>query len=149
MKPAVFLIFLLHSLPASFQRQPDVVVNRLERRILERTNEERARRQLAPLKLDGRLSGIARQHSKDMAARGYLGHINKQGLDPTKRAQAAGYKCSRVIGQTTYSGVAENVFQNNLYSRKTVRGAQISYEWNTEEEIAVSSVKGWMESSGH
>jgi uncharacterized protein YkwD len=124
-------------------------VERLERRILERINDERVRQNLPPLKLDSRLSAIARDHSKDMAAKGYIAHVNKEGLAPTQRAQAVGYSCSRVMGRIVYSGVAENIFQNNLYGRKTVRGVQIVYEWNNEEKIAASSVKGWMESSGH
>jgi uncharacterized protein YkwD len=150
MKPVVLVIsLLLHSWPTYFQRQPDVVIERLEQRVFERINDERVSRKLPPLKPDSRLSAIARDHSKDMAAKGYIAHVNKEGLDPTQRAQAAGYKCSRVIGRVVYSGVAENIFQNNLYGRKTVRGAQVVYEWNNEEKIAASSVKGWMESSGH
>jgi uncharacterized protein YkwD len=150
MKRAVILVsLLLHGLPAYFQGQPDVVVDRLERRIFERINDERAHQNLQPLKLDSRLSTIARNHSKDMAANGYMAHVNREGRDPTQRAQAAGYTCSRVIGRMVYSGVSENIFQNNLYGRKTVRGVQIVYEWNNEEKIAASSVKGWMESSGH
>ena len=150
MRSAVLLILLLvHGSPTYFQRQLDVVVERLERRIFERINEERVRRQLPALKPDGRLSAIARDHSEDMASKGYIAHVNKEGLDPTQRALAAGYKCSRVIGRVVYSGVAENIYQNNLYGRKTVRGAQIVYEWNNEEKIAASSVKGWMESTGH
>jgi uncharacterized protein YkwD len=150
MKPAVLLIsLLLHGLPTYSTHQQDVVVDRLEQRIFERINDERESRKLPPLKLDSRLSAIAREHSRDMAAKGYIAHVNQEGLDPTQRAQSAGYKCSRVIGRVIYSGVAENIFQSNLYSRKTVRGAQIVYEWNTDEKIAASSVKGWMESSGH
>jgi uncharacterized protein YkwD len=149
MKPAVLLISLLLVSPTCFQGQRDVVIDRLERRIFERINDERARQNLPRLKLDNRLSAIARDHSKDMAAKGYIAHVNKEGLDPTERAQAVGYTCSRVIGRMVYSGVSENIFQNNLYGRKTVRGVQIVYEWNNEEKIAASSVKGWMESSGH
>src|SRR5690242_9478273 len=105
MKLAVLLLSLvLPPVPAYVQSQPDVVIEKLEQRVFERINDERVRKNLPPLKLDNRLSAIAREHSKDMAAKGYIGHVNKEGLDPTQRALAAGYKCSRVVGRMIYSG---------------------------------------------
>src|SRR5262245_58028049 len=127
----LLLVLLIHSLPPT-PSQPDVVIEKLERRIFDRVNDERVRQKLPPLKLDRRLSGIASAHSQDMAAKSYIGHVNKEGLDPTDRGNAAGFKCSKVIGRIIYSGIAENIYQNNLYGRKTIRGVQIVYEWNNE-----------------
>jgi uncharacterized protein YkwD len=148
-----FLVFLLSvsliSLPAPQVEAPDVALARLEKRVFERVNEERTRRRLAALKLDPKLSDVARAHSADMAKKDYIAHVNKEGLNPTDRGHAAGYECRKVAGRYVYSGLAENIYQNNLYARKLIRGAQIVYEWNNEEKIAATSVSGWMGSPGH
>ncbi len=44
-----------------------------------------------PLALNSILTDSARAHSQDMAAREFFAHINPDGLDPTQRAQNAGY----------------------------------------------------------
>lgn len=47
-------------------------------------------------------------------------------------------------------GLAENLFQNNLYSRYWItNGVITSYDWDSPEEIAKSTVEGWMNSKGH
>lgn len=49
-----------------------------------------------------------------------------------------------------FLGLAENIFQNNLYDRVWyTNGIPTSYEWNTVDEIAESTVLGWMNSPGH
>lgn len=46
--------------------------------------------------------------------------------------------------------VGENIFRNNLYnSYETTNGIISSYDWNSPEEIASSTVQGWMNSPGH
>ena len=46
-------------------------------------------------------------------------------------------------------GLAENIYQNNLYDSVTYYNGIPSYDWNTQEEIAQSTVEGWMDSPGH
>lgn len=49
-----------------------------------------------------------------------------------------------------FLGLAENIFQNNLYDRVWyTNGVPTSYEWNTMDDIAESTVDGWMNSPGH
>ncbi|VAX36640.1 hypothetical protein MNBD_PLANCTO03-103, partial [hydrothermal vent metagenome] len=55
-----------------------------------------------PLALDFSLTTAARAHSLDMATRGFFDHINPDGLNPTQRAQAAGY--SGVTGEVIAVG---------------------------------------------
>jgi len=129
--------------------KPDVQVSSLEKRILEQVNAERQKAGLKPLLADPKLVEIARSHSKDMANRHYMAHVNPDGLAPTDRARTAGYVCRETAGRYTYSGIAENIYQNNLYRRAITTGAQTVYEWNTENMIATTSVTGWMQSSGH
>ncbi|WP_432247738.1 CAP domain-containing protein [Streptomyces sanyensis] len=53
-------------------------------------NEERAAVGCAPVTADAALSGLARAHSADMAARGFFDHTDPDGADPWDRAEKAG-----------------------------------------------------------
>jgi len=48
-----------------------------------------------------------------------------------------------------FEGFPENIFQNNLYDSYTSYGVYTTYDWNTPDEIARSTVDGWMNSAGH
>jgi uncharacterized protein YkwD len=54
-------------------------------------NAERASGGCAPLKPDPKLTLAATEHSQDMVARNYFNHTTPDGVDPWKRAKAAGY----------------------------------------------------------
>ena len=54
------------------KKQPSISVEALERRIHERVNEERKKHGLSSLTWNDALNRIARQHSMDMARRGYF-----------------------------------------------------------------------------
>ena len=127
-----------------------LIIPELEHRIHDLINNERENRALKPLSFDNRLSSLAREHSEDMSARNFFDHDNPDGQDPTARGLEAGYSCHKELGGGYYSeGIAENIFQNNLYDSYTQSGTYISYNWLTPEEIAQSTVDGWMHSSGH
>ncbi len=129
--------------------KPEIDISTLEKRIHELVNEERKKHELAPLKWDNKLAMIARKHSQDMAINNYFDHINLRGEDPTKRGLKEGYTCYKNYGSYYTEGIAENIFQNNLYASVTyVNGISI-YDYNSLEEIAKSTVEGWMESPGH
>lgn len=122
-------------------------------RIHELINREREKAALPPLTWSPELSGIAWRHSRDMAARGYLAHVNPEGETPTERGERVGYVCRRNEGDSFVEGLAENLFQNHLYHsihRLIIDGrGQTIKEDKTLEEIAVSTVNGWMASEGH
>ncbi len=121
--------------------QPPITVSELEQRINALVNGERRARSLKPLDLDQDLSKISRANSQDMAKREFFNHVNPDGETPRDRLSRAGYSCPKTTG--------ENIFQNNLYSRVTISGNRKSYDWNSLEQIAGSTVSGWMHSSGH
>ncbi len=151
MRRTVLLFILSLAITAGAQApvQPQIDPFRLELRIHELINAERTSRKLTELKIEERLSRIARVHSQDMSKRGFFDHINPDGKGPTDRGRALGYQCRKYIGEVIYEGLAENIFQNNLYNRVIFNGPKTTYEWNTTEEIARSTVKGWMASPGH
>lgn len=149
----LLLLLLLVSViqPAAAQRpgQPEIRVADLERRIHDLINRERTSKKLKPLRFDGQLSKIARGHSTDMARRRFFSHVNPDGKDPTDRGMAARYTCRKVYVNYSTAGLAENIYQGNLYNRIRTSGDRKSYDWNTAEDLAKQSVKGWMNSSGH
>ena len=129
--------------------RPRVDLYELEHRIHELVNEQRVAFKLRPLKIEERLIEVARRHSADMARRSFFDHVNPDGKDPTARGRDARYICRKYMGDYLTEGLAENLFQNNLYNRVLVRGNEMTFEWNSAEDIAISTVEGWMKSPAH
>jgi len=129
--------------------QPEINISILENRIHELINEERRQKGVPALKHDPILGDIAQKHSQDMAIKNYFDHVNLKGEDPTARGLESSYRCYKDYGSYYTDGIAENIFQNNLYNSVTYYNGIPIYDWNTLEEIAQSTVKGWMNSPGH
>ena len=146
----VFLLWIPASTVATQKPgQPEIRVPTLERRIHDLVNKERSGKKLRVLQFDDKLSSIARAHSADMARRKFFDHINPDGKDPTARGELAGYRCKKDFGSYFTEGLAENLYQGNLYSSVRTRGTVKTYAWNTLEDLASQSVAGWMRSEGH
>jgi len=133
--------------------KPKINEFELEERIHQLINEERTKQGLKKLSYDYNLANIARGHSKDIGNTGVFSHYNLKGEDPTARAKREDYNCHKNFGSYYTEGIAENIFQNNLY---TESGWGIIWfipywyhDWSTLEEIAQSTVQGWMNSAGH
>jgi len=75
-----FLLLLL------LWQKPPVEPQILENRVLDLINAERAQHRLKPLKINAKLSDLARAHSRDMARRGFFDHVNPEGQSPAQRA---------------------------------------------------------------
>jgi uncharacterized protein YkwD len=148
----VLTLFLVVAPAAATRRtgQPEIRISNLEHRVHDLINKERLDHKLTALAFDERLSTIARGHSHDMAARNFFSHTNPDGQDATVRGKLAGFTCRKQITRNTFSeGLGENLFQDNLYSRFRISGNERTYDWNTPEEIAAHSLKGWMNSPPH
>jgi uncharacterized protein YkwD len=129
--------------------EPQIKIHDLERRVHELINKEREKEHLFELKFDDDLGKIARAHSADMAKRKFFNHVNPNGQNATDRGRLAGYKCRKNYGPYFTDGLAENIFQGNLYSRITFTNGKPTYSWYTPEQIAREAVYGWMHSAGH
>lgn len=125
------------------------ITSRIAELVHQLVNEERQSRKRTPLRQDERLSTIARTHSQDMAEKDYFAHENLLGQGPSERAAQQIYNCRKDYGSYYTEGVAENIFQNWLYSSITYVGPIPSKSYSSVEEIAASTVIGWMESPGH
>jgi uncharacterized protein YkwD len=122
----------------------------IEKLVHEYTNDERKKFGLMELGYDNKLANIARGHSLDMAFYNFFEHDNLDGMDPTDRAKILGYSCTKTYGNYYTDGISENIFQHNLYnSINYVNGIPVSYDWNTNDQIAKDVVNGWMDSPGH
>jgi len=108
----------------------------IERRIHEEVNDERAAEGLDRLSTDSDLQRVARNHSADMVADGYVGHESPDGVTPADRLSAAG--CS---------AGGENVAQSWIDEPVAVDGETIVAE--NESEVAAHLVDRWMASPGH
>lgn len=64
----------------------------LEARMLVLLNRARAAEGLPPLAADPELAAVAREHSRDMFARGYFSHLSPEGRDPSARLRAGGVR---------------------------------------------------------
>ncbi len=134
--------------PSVTSSKPEINIPELEKQIHDLINEERGKRGLSALAWNDKLNIIARKHSQDMANRNYFAHSDPEGHDFSYRYQQEGFNCEVRVGNYIYQG-AENIFQNNLYSSVTYYGEIPSYDWNSQDEIAESTVQGWMNSPGH
>jgi uncharacterized protein YkwD len=84
-----------------------------------------------------------------MAHKGYFDHKNSLGQGPSERVAQQGYVCRKDFGVYYTEGVAENIFQTRLYSSVAYVAALAIKKYMSDEEIAQSTVEGWMESPGH
>tara|TARA_Y100000310_G_scaffold301155_1_gene337367 strand:+ start:480 stop:1268 length:789 start_codon:yes stop_codon:yes gene_type:complete len=133
----------------NLDEKPYIDIIELEDRIHDLINIERENQGLSPLTKNLKIVEIARGHSQDMARRNYFSHDTPEGKDPTDRGNEKGYNCNKDYGDYITYGLAENIFQNNLYGSVEYYGSSATYDWNSMEEIAVSTVEGWMDSQGH
>jgi uncharacterized protein YkwD len=92
---------------------------RVAAEMLARVNAARRREGLPPLAPNPLLDRISQEHAEDMLARSYIGHRTPEGLGPSERAAAEGYR----------SGIGENIV-----------------EWRFSAEEAMEA---WMNSPGH
>ena len=129
--------------------QPDISIPELEVLVHNLINSERANTGLHTLQFDGDIATIARNHSEDMAIRGYFSHDSLEGLSPTDRGRLAGYDCIKDYGSHYTYGLAENIHQGWLASSTTYVNGAPYHDWNTQEQIAARAVNGWMNSPGH
>jgi len=105
--------------------RPATAMSTLEQGVLADINSLRAQHGLAPLRISSRLSSAARQHSAEMAARGYFSHDSANGSSFDKRI-ARYYP----IGGSHYWSVGENL----LWSSPDVdAGGALTMWWNSPE----------------
>ncbi len=135
-------VLLLFAFQAAASEYADAVTRAVERLV----NAERTKAGLAPFKRSAKLPAISLAHSRDMATRSYIAHINPEGLDPSARAKKAGYNIVKKRGNTIRTGVGENLYEHQSVMRDE-KGERPYLE--SAQKVAQAAVKGWMSSPGH
>jgi uncharacterized protein YkwD len=93
---AVFLFIVPTASAWGACRAADASASQVSKRALVRAtlcvlNAQRARHNLRPLRLNYRLSGAARRHSRSMARRGFFSHTSPGGVSFVDRIRRTGY----------------------------------------------------------
>jgi uncharacterized protein YkwD len=124
--------------PAGASSQhPATSLSSLEQGVLADINSLRRQHGLAPLRLSANLSAAARQHSSEMAARGYFSHDSANGSTFDKRI--ARYYA---MGHSRYWSVGENL----LWSSPDVdAGGALNMWWNSPEHRKNMLTARWRE----
>jgi len=116
---------------------PAAAMSTLERGVLADLNSLRAQHGLAPVRISSRLTAAARQHSAEMAARGYFSHDSANGSSFDRRI-ARYYP----MGSSHYWSVGENL----LWSSPDVdAGGAMTMWWNSPEHRKNMLSSRWRE----
>ncbi|WP_439632281.1 CAP domain-containing protein [Gemmata sp.] len=105
--------------PKKADKKDELVLSKDEQGVIDRTNAERNKADLPPLKANPKLMAAARGHGDNMAKQDKLDHVLDDKM-PADRVKDAGY---------TYAAVGENV------------------AWNQKDPAQV--LEAWMNSEGH
>lgn len=117
----------------------------VEKEIFERTNKIRTESGKKQLNRYPLLDKVALEHSLDMIRRDFFAHVNPDGLTPTDRAKAAGYKPKRSLKDRTYiTKVSENI--GKMPTGMVLYRGHVE---DTPESVAAALVKSWMARPGH
>ena len=84
----------------------------VERRILEITNQERAKARLQPLAPEDTLRETARAQSADMIERHFFDHVNPSGQDPADRMEKKHRRLIGTVGENIWTGTGPSFAAN-------------------------------------
>jgi hypothetical protein len=122
---------------SSAERGSQEWVRQVEAKVHLLVNQERQKAKVRSLANDARLTDVARAHSQDMATNDFYSHIDLKGQDPTDRAKAANYSCTKDLGGGWYTdGIAENIVQGWTYSSTTYIGLMPIRNYMTADQLA-------------
>ncbi|MFH0987107.1 MAG: CAP domain-containing protein [Candidatus Micrarchaeota archaeon] len=125
-------------------------INALELRIHEIVNELRVEYGAGELEFNKHLQAVARKYSNYMAVEGFFDHIGLDGSTPKSRYDELNFSCYISIGTSTFLTGGENLYRNYLVSMNYyVNGTYDHSDYKTFEDLAQSTVQGWMDSAAH
>ena len=132
-----FSLWIVASPAGATANHPATALSALEHGVLADINSLRAQHGLAPLRISSRLNAAARQHSSEMAARGYFSHDSVNGSSFDHRI-ARYYP----MGSSHYWSVGENL----LWSSPDVdAGGALTMWWNSPEHRKNMLTARWRE----
>lgn len=96
---------------------------RIAAEMLSRVNHVRLRAGLHPVSPSPLLDRVSQEHAEDMLARSYYGHRTPEGLGPSERARAGGYRSSigeNIVEQRFSAGEALEAWMGSPGHRRNV-----------------------------
>ncbi len=87
-----------------------------ENRLVELVNQERARAGVGPLRVDAKMTEVARAHSRDMFVRHYFAHVDPDGRSGGDRLEAAGVDFSVAAENLAYAPDVTSAHQGLMES---------------------------------
>jgi uncharacterized protein YkwD len=134
---AAFGLWVVASPAGATSERPATALSSLEQGVLADVNALRRQHGLAPLRVSSSLSAAAKQHSSEMAARGYFSHDSANGSSFDRRI-ARYYP----MGGSRYWSVGENL----LWSSPDVdAGGALDMWWNSPEHRKNMLTARWRE----
>ncbi|WP_424001016.1 CAP domain-containing protein [Haloarcula salina] len=115
----------------------EIDISAVEAAVHEEINQRRTANGRNPLEHRSDIAEVARYHSRDMATEGYFAHDSPDGESLEDRYRQFGIDCAG----------GENIAYT--YWEETVRTDGGIRYYDTEQELAVGLVNGWMNSTGH
>ena len=132
-----FGLWVVASPAGASSQRPTTSLSTLEQGVLTDINALRKQHGLAPLRLSSSLSAAARQHSGEMAVRGYFSHDSANGASFDRRI-ARYYP----MGRSCFWSVGENL----LWSSPDVdAGGALDMWWNSPEHRKNMLTARWRE----
>ncbi|ETK96710.1 hypothetical protein L915_00628 [Phytophthora nicotianae] len=120
--------------------------------MLERVNQERATKNLPPLRMHSKLQAAAQRQADDMAANNFMGHTGSDGSKMTQRAADAGFSGGAVAenvaaGQKDVNAVVESWMKSpghrrNILGNYTVFGAAYAFNRSSRYKHSWSQMFG-------
>ena len=123
---SVIALWAVASPAGATRQQPASTLSSLERGVLTNINSFRQDHKLASLRFSSKLAAAAREHSAEMAQRGYFSHDSANGTSFDKRIS----RYYSISGKHYWS-VGENIF------------------WESPDTSGSSAVREWMTSAPH
>ncbi|OSP08283.1 hypothetical protein B9H04_06895 [Halorubrum ezzemoulense DSM 17463] len=120
--------------------------HRAEHEIHRAVNQVRTAHGLESLSYQDDIANVARQHSHDMAAQGYVGHQSPGGANIKDRLDK--HTAPRGSSRTQYTACGENIARSHYDSRVALDDGTV-IKFQSLWEFGHGVVHGWMQSSGH
>jgi uncharacterized protein YkwD len=119
------------------------LIAQVEQELVQGVNAERAKRGLALLLADERLTTVARAYAAVLAQRGALSHTGPDGKEVAGRVKDA-----KIFD---WSAVGENLASDSVYDHLLIdeHGRRVDAQCRQATELASVLVNGWIASPGH
>lgn len=134
--------------PSSIVQPREIDIRQLEKQVFDRINIIRKGNGLHELIWNEDLAIIAKNHSEDMAKRGYFSHYSPEGDGPRERGLKYGFEVCGDVDPNNYSWKTKYYYQKRVLNLGITDNLSFGsgYDVTNIPDIVVD---GWLDSTGH